>query len=702
MTTDQSNVTGSPATAKPGEATSGGPNGSAERGEPIGKNNAGGEGQPDGSNKPAEKNEPAGKNNTAGEGESAGDGEAASSSEPVGEKGKAKPKTADDKTEVDGTAPDLTKKDDDESNGKKDDDKKSNGKKDGDEKTSGEKKDGDAAEPGAADPWSAFAPAPEPVVGRIRRGVRAVGRVLIHEWTLASLASVALAVLMTWPTLRYPLHTIPQDVMDPTLQAWQMAWSGHILKTDPLQLWHSNTFFPEQWSFAFSDTLLGYAPAGMIGEGPVAAILRYNIIFVLAHALAVLGAYALVRQLGSGRIGAAVAGVAYAYAPWLLAQAGHLHVISHGGIPLALAMLARGHGYSLRHGYRPERRHAGWAFAGWLVAAWQISLGFGIGLPFAYALAVIALVALVTWIIQRWMRKVQRPFGFKLLFADAVGGLVFAATGALLAIPYFTVAEAHPGAERTLNQAEQYSIPPTGFLTAPPESLIWGDLHEQARAALPGLPETTVLPGYVLYALALGGLFFSIWTVRQRLFLLAGALATGILAMGPRFFGGTYTFNLLFEYLPGWNGIRTPGRLMIWTTLLLGILAAGAVSALAARAYAVAAERIPPWPGPWLRLVTLLPLVLVLAEGLNVTPHPVVPAQPEAMRTAQGPILVLPSNQNVDQNVMLWSTTRFQNVVNGEADSRPSGWTRFGRSPRVSPTRPASATYGTSASGRSS
>ena len=59
---------------------------------------------------------------------------------------------------------------------------------------------------------------------------------------------------MTWPTLRYPLHTIPQDYWDPSLQAWQMAWSGHILLADPGMLWHANTFYPESWSFAFSDT----------------------------------------------------------------------------------------------------------------------------------------------------------------------------------------------------------------------------------------------------------------------------------------------------------------------------------------------------------------------------------------------------------------------------------------------------------------
>jgi hypothetical protein len=524
--------------------------------------------------------------------------------------------------------------------------------------------------------WVAFVAAPEPVPGLLRRILsrtgRGIGRVLSHEWTLASLAWLVLAVLMTWPALRYPQYTIPQDTYDPTLQAWQVAWSGHILLTDPAQLWHANAFYPLPWSFAFSDTLLGYAPAGMIGEGPAAAVVRYNILFVLAHALASIGAYALARQLGAGWIGAAVAGASFAYAPWLLAQAGHLHVLSNGGIPLALAMLARGHGWSLRHGYRPERRHAGWALAGWLVATWQLSLGFGIGLPFAYILGLIALAVPVLYGIHRlWVWREKRPFGAKLLLTDLVGGLIFATVGSLLAIPYFKVIEEHPYAERTVAELELFSPPLWGFVTAPAESRIWGAAHESARAALPFAPEMTLLPGFVLYGLAIGGIFFSIWTVRQRLLLLAGVLVTGILAMGTQFFGGRYTYLLLFEYLPGWSGIRTPGRMMLWTTLLLSILAAGTVSAFAVRARELAAQRIPPWPGPWLRLATLLPLILVLVEGLNITPHPIVPQQPEVMRTAQGPVLVLPSNQFVDQHAMLWSTSRFQPLVNGGSGFTP-------------------------------
>ncbi|MDW5328531.1 hypothetical protein R6Y94_32595 [Plantactinospora sp. KLBMP9567] len=609
-----------------------------------------------------------------GEAGKADDTEAGKADDAEGKAAGGDDRTSKDSKDKDSKDKDSKDKDSKDKDSKDKDSKDKDSKdKDSKDKDSKDKAAGDDQPAKPADPFAAFAPAPEVVPGRIRRIGRGVGRRLVHEWTLAGLGALALAVLMTWPTLRYPRHTLPQDYWDPALQAWQVAWSGHILLTKPAQLWQSNAFFPETWTFAFSDTLLGYAPAGMIGQGPEAAILRYNILFVLAHALAVLGAYALVRQLGAGRIGAAVAGIGFAYAPWLLGQAGHLHVLSNGGIPLALAMLARGHGWSLRHGYRPERRRSGWAFAGWLVAAWQLSLGFGIGLVFAYVMGLIAVVVLLSWLVRRILRRPGQWFGFRLLLADFWGGAIFAATGALLAIPYFKVAELHPHARRTAEELRNYSPPPGGFLTAPPESLIWGDLHEPVRAGLPGLPETTLLPGYVLFALALAGLLFSVWTVRQRLLLLAAVLVTGVLAMGSRFFGGTWTYLPLFEHLPGWDGLRTPGRLMIWVTLLLGVLAAGSVGAFAERARQIsAAERVPPRPGPFLRLVTLLPIVLVLAEGLNTTPHPVVPVQPASMRVANGPILVLPSDQKTDQHVMLWSTSRFQDTVNGGSGFTPN------------------------------
>jgi hypothetical protein len=181
----------------------------------------------------------------------------------------------------------------------------------------------------------------------------------------------------------------------------------------------------------------------------------------------------------------------------------------------------------------------------------------------------------------------------------------------------------------------------------------------------------TLLPGFILYALALAGLLFSVWTVRQRLLLLVGALVSAVLATGTEFFGGRYTYLPLFEYLPGFDALRIPGRLIVWTTLFLAVLAAGAVSELVRRTEQLSAHRVQPWPSPWLRLATLVPLILVTVEGIAAMPHPVVPDQPAAMRTVDGPLLVLPTAAVGDQVVMLWSTSRFQWIANGSSAVRP-------------------------------
>lgn len=519
-----------------------------------------------------------------------------------------------------------------------------------------------ARPPGAPpDPWTAFATTSDRPPGRIRRVLQSSGPAFIHEYALVIYAGLLLALAMTWPTLRYPLHTVPQDVYDPARQAWQLAWIGHILLDDPIRLWQSNAFFPERYNFAFGSSLLGYAPAGLLGEGVTSALLRYNILFVLAHALLFIGGYALVRQLGAGRTGAATAAVAFAYAPWRLAQEGHLDIVSAGGIPLALAMLARGHGWSMRHGFRHDRRHAGWAAAGWLVAAWQLSLGFTLGLPLAYALAGILIITVVAVPIRWWRRPAGRPvLGWRLIATDAAGAVIFVGIGALIAVPYFKVSGGDGAAE-----IDFFSPPLRSFLIAPAQSGIWGDAHAVPRSSLVWPAEMTLLPGFVLYALALAGVFFSVWKVWQRLVLILGLAAAVILTLGNGFLGGRWTYLPLFGHLPGSFGVRIPGRLMLWVTLILVVLAAGAVAEVVRRAEHWAEQRMPPFPGPWVRLATFVPIFLILAETWNMTPHPVVPAQPAAMRTLAGPMLVLPTSALSDQIVMLWSTSRFPEIVNG-------------------------------------
>ena len=174
------------------------------------------------------------------------------------------------------------------------------------------------------------------------RGLRAAERTetTARELLLAALAGCLLAVVMNWPLLLHLGETIPKDLGDPLPQSWQVAWGGHALGHQPLDFFQSNQFWPLDDTLAFSDALLGYAPAGLIGSGPEDAVDRYDLLFLFAYALCFFGAYLLARELGLGPGGAAIAGAAFAFAPFRLEQDGHLQVISSGGIPLALAARA--------------------------------------------------------------------------------------------------------------------------------------------------------------------------------------------------------------------------------------------------------------------------------------------------------------------------------------------------------------------------
>lgn len=460
---------------------------------------------------------------------------------------------------------------------------------------------------------------------------------------------------MTWPTMRHPTSTVPNDLYDPLAETWIASWGGHALATDPTNLFQSNTFWPLPNSYAFNDTLLGYAPLALMGGGVGGAVLRYNVLFVLVHALAFAGAYALARQLGCRPIGALVAAAAFAYAPWRLAQAGHLNILSSGAIPLALAMLIRGHGYG-RDGYQTGRVRPGWVIAGAVVAAWQVSLGFSLALAFGYLLLLLAVVAIVGWFTTGRPRLPRR-----LLVADLGGGLLLLTVVALFAQPYLQVIADQPQARRGAAEVAFFSPPWVGYFVAPEQSRLWGSLAAGPRADLRWPGEMALLPGFVLLALAAGGLLWGAAPVRRRLLLAIAVLGTVLLGVGTTLAGGRYTILPMQEYLPGWESTRTTGRLVLYTTLGLGLLAGYAVTRLQ--------EALPRAGVPAAALLILPALVLV--EGLGVIAHPTVPPAPPAVTQAAGPLLVLPSDGYHDAAVMLWSTESWPDVVNGTASVQP-------------------------------
>ena len=371
--------------------------------------------------------------------------------------------------------------------------------------------------------------------------------------------------------------------------------------------------------------------------------------------------------------------LAFAYAPWRLEQEGHLHVISSGGIPLAAFLLARGY----RHG------GAGTILTGWLVATWQFSLGFTLGLMVAYLVAAGTLVTAVLW----WRRGRPRP-PRAVLVATAAGMLCLAVAAGLLARPYLRVLDDHPEAERTTEDVAAFSGPPYEFLAAARSSRVWGDATAPLRDGLGAIPEMTLFPGLAILALALAGWRFGGGGLPRRLRgrLAIGVLAFAVLSLGFQLNGVSwlYPYRWLYELLPGWQGIRVPGRLHTLTTLCLALLAAAGAHALAARVRAR-------WGGARRGGRSRLRASRSLRRAGAWPSIPTVPPAPPGQRAAPQPALHLPAKRRTTAATCSGRPPASRTSSTGAAASCHASSRRSSARRATSPTRDRSPTCGASA-----
>lgn len=474
-----------------------------------------------------------------------------------------------------------------------------------------------------------------------------------YEGWLWFVAGAVIAVVLTWPLVTHLTSVIPHDAADPLAQVWVAAWGGHAVLHAPLSLFQGNAFWPEGPSYAFSDDLLGYFPAGLLGSGPVAGLARYNLLFLFTYALAFAGAALLAREIGARPGAAAVAGAAFAWAPWRMSHNGHLNILSTGGIPLALCLLLSG--------YRRGRVRQ--IVAGWLVAAWQVSLGFGLGIYFCYLLALLALVALVEWL-RRGRPTPPRPA----VAGTLAGGAAFLGIVAFCVSPYLEVLRRYPDAPRSVDEVAFFSPPFSAFLSADMTSRVWGAATETARAGLPWAPEQALFPGLLVCVLALIGLSRRRSSARLRIALVVSLVVGVLLSMGLSPHGGDLTYRPLYELLPGWKGLRTPGRLAVFWSLALALLAA------------LGTERLTEWVRPegsrQPAVGTALALAcaaVVLWEGSPRLPLAPVPTAPAGLAGIAEPQVHFPASPFDDDVYMLWSTDGFPRIANGNASYLPPG-----------------------------
>lgn len=475
------------------------------------------------------------------------------------------------------------------------------------------------------------------------------------EGPLWLLGGFLVAVLMTWPLVRKLGSVVPNSTEDPLAQSWQIAWAGHALLTQPMSLYNANAFWPAAPSAAFADSMLGYAPAAFIGSGPTAALVRYNLIFLFCYALVFAASGLLGRELGLRMPAAVVVAVAAAFTPTRMMQNNHLNVLSVGGIVLTVFLLVSGY-----------RRGRPWqVLAGFAAAAWQLSIGFAMGIWFMYLLALLAAIVGVAW-----LRRGRPPVPRRLAVATIVGVVGFAAATVVLLLPYLQVIEIYPQAQvRERFEVEFFAPPPRGVFAAAEESRVWGQRTTAVRATLNWPTEQTLFPGIAVLVAAAYGLRWrrSARSVRAGLLFVVGLAF--LLGFGPRLEGGVL-YEAVYRFAPGWESIRTPGRLaFVWSAglaLLAGFGAQRLWDLLARRGGA--GGRVPRAAAT---AAVLGLAALVAYEGSARLPLMPVLAPPVPLSSLAAPQLHFPSEFGKDMYYMHWSTDGFPAIANGSGSFGP-------------------------------
>ncbi len=488
-----------------------------------------------------------------------------------------------------------------------------------------------------------------------------------REVGIVSLAAILIAIVQFLPLVTHLSSHIATDLGDPLSQAWQIAWGGHALVHQPLSFWQSNQFWPAVDTLAFSDALVGLAPFGMLGGGAAGAVRNYNLALLFAFSLAFVAVYLLARELDAPPWAAAVAGAAFAWSPFRLWQAGHMHVVSSGGIALALFLLLRGY----------RRGSSKLIICGWLAAGWLASIGFTLGIQLDYLLLVLAVIGAVCW----WRAGKPTP-PKNMIWASGIGIASFLFITWLVTRPYIRVTNEYPHVHRTINAVINFSPGPLAFFTPPRQSLLWGDLTAGLRPSKRIVEvEGSLYPGIVAFLLAMFGLGWRRVPKALRVGLGVGMAVSALLSLGVH--RGTpwrfMPYRFLYDFMPGWDTMRTPGRLQTMTTLALALLAAMG----AARLGEWIRERKTPQVASF-ALAGVVLLVLLDGSGI-VYPQPKVPMPPANLAAVKGPYLQLPIEASNNRRYLLWSAEGFPKMVNGRSSFTPPIYRKIVRASRGFP-----------------
>jgi hypothetical protein len=481
----------------------------------------------------------------------------------------------------------------------------------------------------------------------------------VVEATTAVFAAILLACAFTYPYIINFTNAGRLDTNDGRWSIWVVAWVAHALTTNPFDVYQANIYHPHQNALAFSEGNLVEGaiaiPAWLATKNPYAT---HNFFFLACFVLSGVATYYLVRYLTGDRRAAAVAGVLFAYCPFVFARQAHSQLLMIGFLPWCMLAFHR----------LMERTTVGRAVELGVVL-WLTGLACAY-----YGIFAGGMVALGTimFAITRHHWKEPRYWG-----AIACAAVVCIGLTLPLFMPYLDMQQ-RTGFTRTLDDARAYSANAGAWLASSAWAHRWWLPYLQ-RPYMQDFSEV-LFPGILPVIFGLAGWWIGGRRVNRPLTLpdeplpsrlerdvvwfyaLAGVLAFWI-SLGPRY--GLYTF--LHNTIPVFSFLRAPARTGIVVTLCLVVLAAVAMIRL--------------MKGPRGRAVAAVLFVLAVADQfrapLRMREAPPLPRAYDTLaRLPKGPVIELPYWYERlayprHAEYMLASTYHWQPLVNGYSDHIP-------------------------------
>lgn len=294
---------------------------------------------------------------------------------------------------------------------------------------------------------------------------------------LALVGYLLLTITLTWPLIIRPASIVPNDLGDPLLNTWILAWDARVLPLTSTW-WNGPQFYPVPGTMAFSEHLLGLTlfttPIIWITGEPLIA---YNTALFLSFVLSALSAYFLIYTISRRHDCAFLGGLAFGFAPYRMAQFAHVQVLSAYWMPIALAAL---------HRYFDNRRTR-WliAFAGaWLMQA--LACGY-------YLFYLSILVAL--WL--PWF--IRGPHRARALAHVAIAWGIAATMLVPVLYGYWRFQHAY-GLRRDIEEITSFSADVVSLLKAPHNLWLWGWLNVVTHR------EADIFPGLTVVVLIIVGL----------------------------------------------------------------------------------------------------------------------------------------------------------------------------------------------------